>query len=59
MKKSRVFMITELDSYYGYRVGRYVFINGDVENYLKVLKNVLFDKKVRGTYTLVREVYYV
>ena len=54
--KNLVFMITELDSYYGYAVGRYVFVNGDLDNYLQVLCNTVNDKKVKGTYTLVREV---
>ena len=59
MNKSLVFMITQLDSYYGYAVGRYIFINGDEPNYLKTLCGVINDKEVKGTYTLVREVCYV
>ena len=54
--KKLVFMITELDSYYGYSVGRYIFINGATPNYLQTLCKVINDKKVMGTYTLVREV---
>ena len=56
--KDLVFMVTELDSNYGYATGRRVFLLKNDDNFTKVFGKICSDKKVKGTYTTVREVVY-
>lgn len=53
-----VFMITELDSEYGYANGRRIFLLKDDPNFLKLFGKICSDKKIKGTYTTVKEVIY-
>lgn len=56
MNKDVVFMITQLDSEYGYAIGRRVFILKSNDNYGKMLGKVATDKNVQGMLTTSREV---
>lgn len=56
--KDSVFMITQLDSPYGYAVGRRIFVLSGEEHFAKVMSKVCIDRNVKGTYTTVKEVHY-
>lgn len=56
--KDRVYMITQLDSEYGYDVGRRLFVLSSLNNSSFVIKKIIFDKNVKGMYTTSREVLY-
>lgn len=57
--KDTVYMVTQLDSDYGYVVKRRVFILGNNNNSKKVLAKIATDKNVKGMLTTSREVLYV
>ena len=57
--KDTVYMVTQLDSDYGYAVKRRVFILGNSNNSKKVLAKIATDKNVKGMLTTSREVLYV
>lgn len=57
--KDIVYMVTQLDSDYGYVVKRRVFILGNNNNSKKVLAKIATDKNVKGMLTTSKEVLYV
>ena len=57
--KDIVYMVTQLDSDYGYAVKRRVFILGNNNNSKKVLVKIATDKSVKGMLTTSKEVLYV
>lgn len=58
MKKDTVFMVTQLDSEYGYAMNRRVFILGNLNNSGKVIASIFSDKSVKGMLTTNKEVLY-
>ena len=56
--KDLVFMITELDSNYGFATGRRIFLLKNDDKFIKAFNKICSDKKVKGTYTTVKEVIY-
>lgn len=56
--KDSVYMITQLDSQYGYAVGRRIFVLSNEEHFAKVMAKVCTDRSVKGTYTTSKEVVY-
>ena len=58
MNEDYVYMVTQLDSEYGYAVNRRVFIVGALNNSAKIITKIFSDKSVKGMLTTGKEVLY-
>ena len=54
--KSLVQTIRQLDSPYGYYVGRCIVLLMDESTFINNFNRIINDKEIKGTYTIVREV---
>ena len=55
--KDSVVQVTGLDGN-GYKNGRYIFLLKSLDNCVDIMKGIIVDKTMDGTYTVVREVQY-